>query len=574
MSNNYNIKLNQKQPSSEDIAQHQDFDALLAQHQRLDHKKHKTANVRTLRLVYLSSAAAAIALLVFFVGRSLSSYPDVVDTDYFAALPYVTPPLPEVTAAAVPPSTQRLDASKGGVIEYESGSKLYVPSAAFQNDRGQAIVGEVDIVYREYHDFVDFFFAGIPMYYDSASMRYAMEAASMVEIYALHNGQRVQLAPGKTLDVELVSSLNLPSLGLPEGYQVYYLDQAQRSWRYHDIDRISVLEEEILDEEDPLYPMKKDLVSEIASIEATSSQTIAAIEAGVPLPVRPAKPQRRSSQNPTIELDFTDSDLKVEGNMGEQYKGTIWEVSPKTPAYDPRAFQVVWEESRLRQLSEWEYELTLTNRTNTLRLIVNPVLSSNDFEKAMAKYDAAVAKYQSDMAAREAQLASTKAAALALKESRLAAAQQRYETRLAALQSQGLERNHSQQVLRRKVVNRFSADKLGFWNCTRLHSDKARTLKGRFTDEEGNSLDAAVGYLYDKQRDVLLQFPATNGGEVHFDDQSENLLWMVTKTGKLAVFSSKKFKAIPGDATRYTFRLRYYDAPVKDEAMVRQLLEL
>ena len=183
MNQNYNIKLNSKQPSSDEIAKHMDFDGLLAQFEDAAPVNTRPARVR--RLVYYSTAAAAAVVVGIVIALNLFIDNGVTLTEeaYFQQQAFVNPPISEEVKSAQFASYQ-VNANQGGIYEYESGSRLIVPAAAFADDRGNIIQGEVNIRYREYHDFVDFYLSGIPMTYDSAGVRYTFESAGMMEIYA------------------------------------------------------------------------------------------------------------------------------------------------------------------------------------------------------------------------------------------------------------------------------------------------------------------------------------------------------------------------------------------------------
>ena len=64
MNQNYNIKINSQQPSSKDIARHQDFDALLATY---DAATEVQPRGRIRQMIYYGSAAAAAVALLFYV---------------------------------------------------------------------------------------------------------------------------------------------------------------------------------------------------------------------------------------------------------------------------------------------------------------------------------------------------------------------------------------------------------------------------------------------------------------------------------------------------------------------------
>ncbi|MEL6925744.1 MAG: hypothetical protein AAFO94_16990, partial [Bacteroidota bacterium] len=149
MENNYKINLNPEEPSSEQIAAHKDFDALLRKTGATTGEPPTTQQGASVRYIRLLSAAAAAALIgvLFYFGLSSNEQALPSAESYFAARPYVNPPLPQATPAF---ATIKVDANEGGVYEYKSGSRLVVPRAAFMDDRGSLISGEVELKYREY----------------------------------------------------------------------------------------------------------------------------------------------------------------------------------------------------------------------------------------------------------------------------------------------------------------------------------------------------------------------------------------------------------------------------------------
>ena len=218
----YNFKINPPQPSSEDIEKHKDFDALLQKFQEtpLPAEKEPTRKPRVVWLKY-AAAAAAVIMLGVFAQRLLQEGNTLTEEEHFATLPFINPPLTNIKPTF---ASQKVNANQGGVYEYNNGSKLIVPAAAFVSDDGKMVEGDVDIKYREMHDFVDFFLSGIPMTYDSAGTKYILESAGMVEIYAEQNGQRLKMQPGKEIKVELISYINMPRLNVSPKYNIYKLD--------------------------------------------------------------------------------------------------------------------------------------------------------------------------------------------------------------------------------------------------------------------------------------------------------------------------------------------------------------
>lgn len=578
MSNNYQINLNPKEPDKEQIAKYQDFDALLAKFQAT---QVPTRTVKVRRLAFAASAfAAAVTGLIFFI--FLNQSPQQTPDEYFAQQEYVNPPLENFTPQF---TSQKVNVNQGGVFEFETGSRMVVPVAAFADDYGNPVQGEVDIHFREMHDFIDFFLAGMPMIYDSAGVRYHLESAGMVEIYAEQNGQRVHLVSGKNIEVELVSEINVPNLNVPPRYNIYKLDSAARNWVYQDIDRIQMLEDEVLDANDPLYPMKKDLFDEIAQIENRAKAEIKLIESSIIKPVEPLRPIEKYGNNPTLELDFQDQNITFETETLEEqlkeeslalqklYTGTIWQVSPNNPSYDQNAFKVEWEGIQLKQLNYRDYELTLIHGENRLNLVVNPVLIGDDYQKAMELYETQYAEYQNAIEFWENQLEEQKNKVQAQMETEKAEAQVAFNERLNTLRDQGLEYLATQEIMKRRIINRFNVTSLGIWNCDRPIAPEDHQINARFKDKSGKDYINRIGFLVDKSRNSVHQFLATKDTKLHFNPDSENLLWIITEDNKIAVFSPDDFKKINRKKGNFTFELTVMDQELNSEEEVRKILE-
>ena len=575
MDQNYKININPKQPSSEDIARHQDFDALLEQFKATPAPPKAGGQIR--RLIYIGAAVAAVAaaVLVFIINPAILS-PNISSDEYFAQQEFINPPIQSIETDF---KSQKINVNQGGVFEYASGSRMVVPAAAFMNDRGTAVEGEVNIHFKEYHDFVDFFLSGIPLHYDSAGQRYHLESAGMVEIYAEQNGQRLTLAPNKAIEVELVSEIILPNGNIVPNYNIYRLDTANRNWVYQDIDKIQLLEDEVLDTAEALYPLKKELLININEIEAKAANELAEIEASVPKPVEPLKPQRKNGENPSLELDFLGDNLIVEGASAEKraqlkamYEGTIWQISPKSPAIDERAFNVAWENAQLKPLNNIDYELTLLSGDNQVQLIVNPVLTGSDYDNAIAQYEAARASYEQLMAEREAQLKAKKDALESQTQKEKTLAQEAFNNRLNALRDQGLEYATTQEIIKRKVINRFTVNQFGVFNCGRPLLPDEHEVRATFVDQNGKRYANHTAFLVDKSKNTINRFYASRGAVMNFNTQSENLMWIVTDGEQIAVFSPENFRAINDKKGGYTFRMNLIEQKIASEADLRQVL--
>lgn len=570
MGKNYNIKINPQQPSKESISNRMDFDALLSKYESeaTGNSGSKKAAVRPMRVRYLSyigAAAAALALLIIALTVFNRPKPEKLEAKYFADRPFIDQPLEKAQPRF---ATFRVDVNQGGVYEYESGSRLVVPAAAFMDDYGKLVEGEVEIKYREYHDFIDFFLSGIPMVYDSANVKYTMESAGMIEIYAEQNGKRVRMAPGKNISVEMISRINVaPHLAVPPGYNVYKLDTAAREWIYQGIDQMEVLEEFTeLDPQDPLYKPKKTLKDQLAEIESNYQRQKEQLENSIPMPAEPSRPVSPDSDLPTFELALTDNVPLTEG------ADQIWYVSSQNTNFDPRIFEVDWEDYRFERLNDHEYRVIFSKGETQQSILVHPVLTGEAFAKAMETYEAEFANYQQKLQEREKAL-SDRADALEdeLFEQKQTA-RNAYQTGIQELIAENPELERSADFIHKKVRNRFVADGFGIWNCDRLVPPLMQEITANFIDQNGASIENRTAYLVDKTRNTVHRFLAQDGARIRYNAYSENLLWVVTEDNRLAVCDPAIFRAIDPGQEEVTFILNKQSVPPVDEAAVRSVL--
>ncbi|MEN0004416.1 MAG: hypothetical protein AAF798_09740 [Bacteroidota bacterium] len=566
MGNNYNIQFNPEEPSKESIQKHMDFDALLQRFEAEQPPKSK-ARVRQLYL-WGGAIAAAVAAILIVIGIGQSPASSVDEAAYFQAQAFVNPPLEQIKPTF---ASYSVNTNQGGVYEYETGSRLVVPAEAFMDDYGKLIEGEVAIHYREMHDYVDFFLSGIPMSYDSAGVRYNLESAGMVEIFAEQNGQRVRMAPGKSIDVELVATINVPNLNIPPKYNIYKLDTEARNWEYQDIDRIQLLDETVLEESDPLYEAKQTYLSTLAQIEQRIEEALGTQEMTAE-PEAPRAPQAYDKNYPTLELDFLESVLQ--GNqqallqLKEQYGDVIWQIAPSSPAYDERAFEVVWQSASLEPLQNDEFKLTLMHEDTQVPLHVRPVLMGAEYEQAMALHQDQLAAYEKELAAWNARLAEQRTALEATMQAERKAAKETYDAAIASINNQTADAR-----FQRKIVNRFQAKSFGIWNCDRPIAPDYQEVEATFSDNTGKAFNQKTGYLVDKKKNTIFRFLATDGATVPFDANSENMLWVVTDDNQIAIYKPEAFKRINQKKGSHNFELQRIDRKVEDEQDIREMLE-
>lgn len=136
--------------------------------------------------------------------------------------PLVKPP---VAGLDVYPDVYTVNALTGSVLDYGSGTRIMVPSMAFEDANGNPVTGNVDVTYREFRDVVDVVLSGIPMKYDSGGVAGDFRSAGMFEIESSQNGTEVFLRDGKQIDMKFAVT------DTASDFNFYRLDE-KNGWQY------------------------------------------------------------------------------------------------------------------------------------------------------------------------------------------------------------------------------------------------------------------------------------------------------------------------------------------------------
>lgn len=587
---NYKIIKNPQPLSSEQIKQHQDFDALLKQvttNPDSATDTPSTAQPAIRRWLYpaLALAAAAIVGFVMLVlnptDQNLNTRPNA--KAYFASQPFINPPIKTIKPVY---ATNEIDANQGGLYVHETGSKVKIPANAFVNGQGNMVEGPVEIKYREFHDYVDFFVSGIPMAYDSAGVEYQLESAGMIEVYAEQNGERLSLNPGKKLEVELIHDIYAKPDD-PLDFNIYFLDENARNWDYRGKNKLTVLPSENQPKlSSPKTEAEDNYQHQIQLIEKEEATKLAAIEKAHPTPAKPVAPVRENENGHVFNLEFTESmmDLGNANNsldqqraalreLQEQYAKSLWQVAPNQPDFNEKAASTIqWQDMKLKKMNERDFELTLIGSQNEMKVIVNPVLSGSDYQAAMNRFNQEFAAYKSKLAEQTSKVEAERTALLNEIADRKRMAKMALDKRLETLKAEGKDRLVTEELIKHRVVNSFEATSLGIWNCDRPLPPCLVKLEADFQNEEKESFMSNVAFLADKSRNTVARFYAKKGTEVQYYQNSKKLLWVVTKDNKLAIYRPEKFENIEKKKKTHTFVLDIIDKKIETEENIREIL--
>lgn len=400
MKDNYNIKIDPPELSSEQIKQHQNFDALFAQFEASTPPVEETPVVDDTPVRAISSAGkklspvllkygvgalvtvAASILVVFMLRESAVNVGSelVVPTEQIAEILELQAPLESLQK----PFEELVvnDAEKGEVLEYNSGSKIIVPASAFIDEKGNAVKGKVEIKYREFNDHVDMFLAGVPKELDKHQN---LQSVGMMEIHGYQNGKEVYLGMDKTLEVELKGQA---IAGLPTNdLDVYVYSQQQDVWEYSAKDQVEVLATttatpvEIVDE-----VLKEQAESRLASSK----------------PIPPIQPGAQTDR-PVIDFDIPIEDFPELAAYSQDV-----ELMILSEHYTEEMADQEWNGMKMTGLGNNKYELTLERYDNetliTEVLEVYPVVAATadaqaEYERRLKRYNLALAQWNEDVVA-------------------------------------------------------------------------------------------------------------------------------------------------------------------------------
>lgn len=557
MKQQYDFRVPPKPVSSEDIARHKDFEALLQAYHAGARRK-GIVQMRYLMYAGIGLVAAAMALLLI-VRAPQDAMPQsskvIATWEKQARLPAPLPALqPEFWE-------ERVDAAQPAAMP--GNPRIQIPAQAFVDEQGNPVAGEVQLRVRKLDDYVDFFLAGVKLGWNTPNGRRQLESAGMVEVYAEQNGRRVFLAPGKTLSIEMESVVWLPLNRRLPALAEFYLDTEAATWVEKGRSKTEMLGQAEPDPQDPGFAEKFALYQQLQDLDQALAQERSRWEAANPAPTPPAKPQRSDPNQPTLELDFLEGAVPqtASGEEADLYKGVIWQIAPHSPAYDQRAFSVTWQSARIKQIQGDDYELILMHGATSLRLIVNPVLAGSAYEQAMNAWRAAYAEYEAALRRWEAQ-----------RDQNLAAVQQRVDKEKTQL-LQAWEKQHAGAApLAVRLRHRLDIDQLGLWTIAHPVPAPATVAAGKITDQYDNAYHEQVAYVVSPGQNTLHQVMIAGNSRLPLEPGS--VLWSVTPEGKVAVLRPQALQKALSSVNSPDLVLELQEEAPASKADLRRMLRL
>lgn len=579
----YKYIFNPKKLDSKTVNQYKDFDAL---YQEYDNTVPKTKRPGRLRKILPWIGVAAAATVAFFLTVFSPNKNKVNEKDILAKTEFVKSPVNDSVAQNF--ETATVDADKGGTIKIKQ-TTFHIPPRAFVNRAGNLALGPVDIKLKEYHDFVDFFVSGIPMEYDSLGTRYQLESAGMIEVYAEQDGERVELALGKTLEIQLEAEIKVAkdAKKAPE-FNIYKLDDEKRNWVYDSEDKIDFLDDgNIVSDLKNEDRFESDYNEKVQAIDKEFEIAVQKVKNENPIPVQPLKPSKANSESFTFELDIEDletnsrrtdehsSVLRSEQSLRElkkKYAKAVWEVIPGQSTWKPSIASTEWDDYNLKPINQYEYLVTFIKGSESVDIKVKPVLLGDDYEAAVASFNQEFAAFEVEKAKAEEVIKERVAKLEEAKAIKARTAKLELEEKVAALKAAGRDDLATDEMIKRRIVNSFSISSFGTWNCDRPFPPYVTKINAKFEDKQSNSYSGNIAYLVDDNRNTVFRFYADEGVELNYDENAKNIMWFVTKENKLALYRPDDFKKVNQKVGKHTFVMDIAPDPIDSEEDIRRIL--
>ncbi|MBI3511374.1 MAG: hypothetical protein HY064_11975 [Bacteroidetes bacterium] len=424
----------------------------------------------------------------------------------------------------------KISSAKGGTVTYNSGSKLIFPENAFVDANGKSVNGNVDIHYREFHDPVDVFLAGIPMQYDSAGKTFQFESAGMMEVTASMNGTPVYLDKNKNVQIQFASENS------DSKFSVYLFDTTAGNWIFKGKNNVQqpVSASQLTPKQKA--QKEKDDQAKLSALQTQRDDGIAESYRMNAVPAQPRVP---------IHADKTKHRFPIDCDPREfpeilAYKDVIWTVDESKENFDTKAYDIQWEDFKISKgTEEGKYILTLKKGTTVLKLDVYPSYEGTGLENATKEYDKLYQQYSD---------------ALAKRDKAEQTARSNYEI---AVNNGGLAylvSSHVNDAVNVEVTDNFmrvfTISNFGIYNCDCAGDYPGNTrVVLAMKDADGKAMnDLTSLYLVDRHHFGLYSYGGNPVANFTFDSNSSNMLWGV-KNGMLYTADDDQFKNVRGQAS-------------------------
>ncbi|MBA3899143.1 MAG: hypothetical protein H0X62_02865 [Bacteroidetes bacterium] len=425
------ININRPPISRQEIDSHKDFNKILYKHSQMKKPLYK-------RPRFLSSIIVVATIILVIM----------LNKEEEVQSPYINPPIAEFDIAY---DDYAVDAAEGGYFTHHGGSIINFPPNSFVDENGNPVIGKVDIKYREFHEPVDIFLAGIPMAYDSAGTQYHFETAGMMDIRGFQNGKPVFFAEGKNAEVALASFNPGPEFNL------YELDTVNRNWAFRGKDDIledlaepglapevsEINESETLSLLDRLVP-ETGAESELSGLSSPKAKEIALREVKKEIvileKIKPIAPKKADLERHSMNIHVDQKDFPEIA----VYKDVVFEIGAENKNFNPENASIVWHDVSLAEVQPGvKYKVTFSKGETSVSYIVYPVFKGKSYDVAKKEFEAKYAEHGKQLGLKKAE-------------------EKRLQDELALAKKKSEEEAFHQEKLHKAYENRLRLDSAAF----------------------------------------------------------------------------------------------------------------
>lgn len=546
---NYKVNINRKPLTDADITKGSDFGQLLN-----TYKAMKPPIYKTLKFWAGSGAIAAVVTTAIVLLTLKPGQVAITDT-------FISPPVAEADIKA---DKFIINTATDTVVTYKTGSKIHIPANAFLNENGEAVKGEVELSYREFHHIADVFVAGIPMTYDSAGETFHFETAGMMDIGGMQDGKALKANPQAQITVDMVS------LNTEDRFNTYYLDTVGKRWVYQTQGNFNqptvqmpAAEGSELNKQAVKSPVEAQYVEikkKLAAMPAPSQQQQPATT------VKPVEPVKIDKSRPRFSIKVDEKEFPELA----AYNGVKFQVVNEKE-YLPEKANTEWEEVNLEKIEGTpNYKITFSNSKEKFTVTAAPAFTEKDYAEAKKVYDEKFKQYQQGLTQRKAEEERKRneleARAKELEE------QMRREVAEQKKRIQEYEANMQQSQL---FYRTFTVSSFGIWNCDQPQSLPSGALvAANFTDQDGKKLELQYAYLVEKGRNMMFTYYPNKLNAFRFNPAKQNMVWAITTSGKVCVIKADKFKEKAKLSGSVDLAMEVIDREFSSSDEIKQYLEI
>jgi hypothetical protein len=387
---------------------------------------------------------------------------------------------------------------KDTLLISSNGSIIEIPKDAFLNSNGEIVTENIELKFRTFLNPLDTYLAGIPMTYSIDGEEKTFESAGMFEIKADSNGEELFVNDQNKIKVALIS-FNESNV-----YNTYDLEADTGTWNEIGKDSISVISKE-----DDLKKL-------------------------IELPI----PPRRAGK-----FAFEIQDEISKNSEISNYKNVWFTPIDGVPCgFDAK-------DVKLRYLVDGAYEVTFVPWAEIEGLKTKCIcyLSFKD-DKV---YNDAMESYQK------------KYAQLIIRQRKI---KQEIDNEWLDYRNKLKEYNifYAREEIEKlkgtkKILRTLEVNNFGFVNIDKpLDFPQGANITPLFVNSDGESMLLDEVVLVEKDKNALYRYKK----EIKFNPDKENLLWGLTKDGKLAYFKSEDFKELKNTSGETVLKMTIHPKPL------------